>query len=155
MKRSHALVALSHEHHQALFVALRLRRAADPPAERQLFLDFFDREGVEHFRIEEEVLLPYLANDLPSSDPQVARMLNEHEQLRQRAHALHVNPHTPAQELQAIGELLSEHVRFEERQLFPRIEALLDEERLNQLGQHLKLAERHTDETVQQPRDPA
>jgi hypothetical protein len=59
MKRSEALAPLSRQHHQGLFVALKLKRADSSGAVEagRAFLEFWKGEGREHFRIEEEVLL--------------------------------------------------------------------------------------------------
>lgn len=141
MKRSPALTPLSHDHQHALAVALELRRGSDSDRARRAFLDFVESEGDEHFRIEEEVLLPFVADQLPNSDPDVIRMLDEHQQLRQQARRLAADPNTNIPELRATGDLLAGHVRFEERVLFPRIEQLLDEPRLGELGRRLQRAE--------------
>ena len=63
IKRSKALGALSHQHHQGLFAALQLERAGREAAveARTAFLDFFEREGASHFRAEEDLLLPAFA----------------------------------------------------------------------------------------------
>lgn len=141
MKRAAALISLSHDHQHALAVALQLRRADDPGAARRAFLDFVTSEGEEHFRIEEEVLLPFVAGEVPADDPDVARVLREHAQLREHARRLSAEPEPDVAELQATGDLLTGHVRFEERVLFPRIEALLDDARLTELGILLRRAE--------------
>jgi hypothetical protein len=56
MKRSDALAPLSRDHHHALEVALRLRRAtpesADDAATR--FVAFWYEDGQRHFEIEEQ-----------------------------------------------------------------------------------------------------
>ena len=58
MKRSEALKTLSHQHHQGLYAALKLKRAGPDTAAdaRRVFLDFYEREGARHFRAEEELL---------------------------------------------------------------------------------------------------
>src|SRR6185436_16880429 len=59
MKRSAALTSLSHDHHHALDVARRLRRAApeELDAARASLLEFWEPRGRRHFEIEERVLL--------------------------------------------------------------------------------------------------
>ena len=69
MKRSSALTQLSRDHHTALAMALRLRRAQSPAADRQAFLEFFESEGQVHFAIEEDVLLPAISDVLPEPIP--------------------------------------------------------------------------------------
>ena len=105
MKRAPELVPLSHEHHQALSVALQLKRAEDrTPA--GAFLDFFESDGSGHFRMEEEVLLPsWLAAD-PQADRMLAeRVAAEHLEIRIRAVRLRDAAAT-VDDLRALGELL-------------------------------------------------
>jgi hemerythrin-like domain-containing protein len=139
MKRSQALAPLSREHHVALEVALRLRRAdADSAASaRSAFLSFFAEEGAAHFQAEEEILLPAVADALPAADPDVARVLDEHADIRQRAAALERDADTPPAELRALGDILEGHVRHEERVLFPRVEAALGDTGLARVGDEL------------------
>lgn len=138
MRRSEQLSPLSREHHVALEVALRLRKASDADAEtaRDRFLRFFDSEGREHFRAEEEILLPAFARHAAPDDPDVARVLTEHEELRRYAAELSAAP-VGLDTLHAVGRLLHDHVRHEERTLFPRIEAALDDDELAAVGAEL------------------
>jgi hypothetical protein len=63
MKRSNALAQLSRDHHRGLVVARQLNGAtrATASAARDAFLAFWEQEGREHFRVEEDVLLPAFA----------------------------------------------------------------------------------------------
>ncbi len=126
MKRSDALTPLSRDHHQALVVAQRLRRAESASgAAVELFRSFWREHGAAHFRVEEEVLLP-LWRVLGSPDPeQVARVAQEHLEIR--ALALAVDGGEPGvEQIHRLGELMQAHVRYEERELFPLIEDDLD-----------------------------
>lgn len=142
MKRHPALTSLSHDHHQALFVAQKLRRAAedDVADARQAFLDFWREHGREHFRIEEEVLLPAFAGHGDAHHPLVARMLCEHVAIRHRAGCLEGGAAT-AQELHELGTELDAHVRLEERRVFPLIEEAIPEPELSALAASLEEAE--------------
>jgi hemerythrin-like domain-containing protein len=141
VKRSAELTPLSHDHHQALFVAQRLKRAEDAGEARNRFLDFWRSHGRDHFVIEEEILLP--AWTIASGDAdraQAARVAAEHLEIRRAARALERElPDLEA--LRELGELLERHVRFEERELFPAIEAQLDAEQLAELGTEIERAE--------------
>ena len=121
MQRSDELAPLSREHHVALEVALRLRRASEDDAAEcgAAFLTFFEDEAREHFRAEEELLLPAFARHAPADDPDVVRVLVEHVELR-RPRAGPAAPAGALAALHALGELLTGHVRHEERTLFPR-----------------------------------
>lgn len=141
MKRSDALAPLSRDHHVALAMALRLRRTTAPAADRDAFTAFFATESTVHFAIEEDVLLPAVADVLPADDPDVALMLEQHAELRRRTAALATAPEPDPAALRELGELLAAHVRLEERTIFPRIEALIDARRLDELGARLRAAE--------------
>jgi iron-sulfur cluster repair protein YtfE (RIC family) len=139
MKRSTELAVLSREHHIALELALRLRRATTDQAHRLAAdaIAFWHRESVEHFRLEEEVLLPSLACHAGNDDPDIERTLSDHAQLRVRFGRLEGGA-VDTDALQALGEALADHVRFEERVLFPRVEAMLGPDELARVGQQLR-----------------
>jgi hemerythrin-like domain-containing protein len=132
MKRSAALVQLSRDHHVALAVALRLRRATpgDLADAISAFADFWTPRGRDHFDREETVLAPVLPANDPECQAAVERMLAEHAEIRSRADRL-------ADSLEAahdLGERLHDHVRFEERTLFALVEDRLDDDELARLG---------------------
>lgn len=79
MKRDPALVALSHDHHQALRVAQTLRRARSDTANeaRAMFLTYRTEHGDPHFRAEEDILLPAFATH-GDAHPLVARARCDH-----------------------------------------------------------------------------
>ena len=117
MKRSDELAPLSRDHHQALFVAMKLKRAEADGAEA--FLGFIAAHGGDHFRIEEEFLLPaWIASD-PGADRALAERVAAEHLEASRGRTPTARPATDAVEIRAVGELLERHVRFEERELFP------------------------------------
>ncbi len=144
MKRNEALRQLSRDHHRALEVALKLRRATGRDAQdvRSAFLSFWREHGAFHFRVEEDVMLPGAAPHIDPTDPAVARVLTDHVEIRHRAGNLEDTPDTGADRLNALGEMLSAHVRHEERVLFPMIEEALSADELDRLAQRIDEAER-------------
>ena len=144
MKRADALRALSSDHQHALAVALKLRRAtADDAADaRKEFLEFWRAEGALHFRVEEDVLLPAAAHRVDPADAAVVRVLTDHVRIRRRADELEAAESEAPEELNSLGESLSDHVRHEERVLFPLIEEALSEDELVKLAQRVEEAER-------------
>lgn len=139
-KRAEALQPLSRDHLKALVAAKALREAEDAGAARVAFLDFWRDHGAHHFRVEEEVLLPQWALYAEVDRPAVSRMLEEHLAIRREALRLVAGEGSPA-ELHALGDLLHDHVRFEERRLFPAIEDSLNEEELARLVPAVEEAE--------------
>jgi hemerythrin-like domain-containing protein len=140
MKRHPALHPLSHDHHQALFVAQRLRR--DAPAEAvPRFLEFWTEHGRRHFQIEEEILFPAWAEAASGYEEEmVVRALRDHHAIRAAARRLAGGADDPG-ELRELGERLDAHVRFEEREMFPAIESSLHREALAALAEEIARAE--------------
>jgi hemerythrin-like domain-containing protein len=144
MKRGEFLQALSRGHHQGLYVALRLRRATpDSAAEaRRAFLQFWQTEGSKHFRVEEGVLLPaYARHRRPADEPAVVRVLVEHVDLRRRAAELEAGDSPSSSVTRELGELLEQHIRHEERVLFPAIESALPGAERRELARALERAD--------------
>lgn len=144
MKRSDALAALSRDHHRALVVAVRLIRAGAGEREdaARRFVTFMRREAHEHFRIEEQVLLPAV----PLGDggaALVAEVLDDHRALREAGERLGAERGRPPKldDLHALGRRLQAHVRLEERRLFPLLEDTLSAEELVALGERVEAAE--------------
>jgi len=132
VKRHPALAGLSHDHHRELVQARRLRAAAEAGPEERLatataYVDVFFTETVAHFRAEEERLFPAYVR-VAGESPLLRRILEEHMQLHGLVRALRAHVaagDVPGDELLALGGLLHDHVRAEERELFPAIEAAL------------------------------
>ena len=131
VKRHPALEQLSRDHHVALVAAERLKRATEQNAEeaRSAFLRYWQSDGREHFREEEEVLLPAFARFADPGVPIIARALIDHVRIRRLA--LDVAGDSPDLELlRTLGMRLEQHVRREERELFPLIEQVVPESEL-------------------------
>jgi hemerythrin-like domain-containing protein len=143
MKRNPALASLSRDHHQALFVAQALRRATAETAgeARAAFLTYWQDHGRAHFRLEEEVLLPGYAGYGDAHHPLVARVLCDHVEIRQRADRLADEDPAALGALDRLGVRLAEHVRLEERELFPLIENAMPADRLAALALAIERAE--------------
>ena len=145
MKRNEALAQLSRDHHQALARALKLKRADESSAAEALreMVEFFDAHGALHFRVEEDVLLPGYVRDAGAdpNDDQIVRVLTDHVWIRARIAALREATAPPPAELRELGQRLDDHVRHEERVLFPAIEQALSAEQLAALGQAVAAAE--------------
>lgn len=138
MKRHPALQQLSRDHHQALVVARQLKRAqaADADPARAAFLDYWRADGRHHFSQEEEILLPTLARFSDPEQPLVARLLVDHVRIRCLAAQLEAADASLGT-ARALGSELEQHVRREERELFPMIERTLPEDELVRLAASL------------------
>lgn len=141
MKRDPALISLSHDHHQTLYLCLRLGRAseADTSELRQAFAEHWAAHGEAHFRLEETLLFPVYAAFGDPAHPLITQALTEHVALRQLAQDVIDSPASPEQ-LQRLGTALAAHVRMEERELFPLIEQTIPPEPRAELGAALDAA---------------
>lgn len=119
MKRHQQLQELSREHHNALKLALHAKRAAlsgdhaQISASASACVDAFGLELNPHFVAEETALLPALLKE--GEQDLVRRTLSEHEAMRALVRQL---AQPSATILLDFAELLTAHVRFEERELF-------------------------------------
>jgi iron-sulfur cluster repair protein YtfE (RIC family) len=129
MRRHDSLIPLTHDHHHALAQVRRLRSAAagsdeDRSTTTEEFLDFFRRDTIEHFREEEEVVFPLVA-DVREVRETLARVLLEHVRLHALVNELtveHREGSVTSTSLLTVATTLEDHIRFEEKVVFPLIE---------------------------------
>lgn len=147
MKRDKNLHPLSWDHHAALtgvvFTRKHIQIGSGAYRLQQIareFAAFYEIGLLPHFRHEEEWLLPRYLRHTDANDTNVVQLLTDHIKLHRLildvADALESNRDLVAP-LTALTDLLETHVRFEERELFPKIEAALSPEELRQLGLYL------------------
>lgn len=140
IKRHKGLHPLSHHHHHALVAAHRLMKAGSEESKFPLealpgILETFWRdEGQQHFREEEELLLPLYARYAPLDRPEITDMLLEHVQIRSMVMQALSQEAPSATFLREIGQILEKHVRKEERVTFGIIEEAIPDDVLLNLG---------------------
>jgi len=127
MKRDPRLQGLSSDHHQGLVLARTVRDQSQrwTPAAGLTLAERFDAELEPHFRVEEELLLPHLRLGAPAL---VDRVVDDHATLRRHVGAARDGDASMAR---AFAQLLHDHIRFEESELFPTCERLLSDEVLD------------------------
>ena len=145
-KRHPALIPLSHDHHHGLALALRCRKHAlgqlnpgDPAAIKACAAEasrFFNENLTAHFDAEETVLFPLMAAHEECREL-VARLEDEHRKFR-RLVARPADPGGLRKFLFDFGDLLEQHIRSEERQLFPAFETLVPSEDAERAGREIK-----------------
>ena len=145
LKRHAALQPFSRDHQAGLVCARHLTRAADKDADARRraareFAEAWSEHIAEHFDDEERLLLPLM------NDADRARMTDEHADLRARAEQARAHAGDPdpgadpgADWTRTTGRALHDHIRWEERTLFPAIEHTAT-------GEALALLKSHTDE---------
>ena len=144
MKRHPSLQPLSRDHHEALIQVQMLRQAAERgPDERRVagarFREVWDSWFRDHLGLEER-WLPPLIPEAGDAD----RLRAEHDEIRSLAEAFvrgAVEAAPACALMLRLAERLHDHIRWEERQLFPAIEQATAEEELRSLGAETKTAE--------------
>ena len=140
-KRHDSLIPLTHDHHHTLAQARRLKDAAkqDDVQRRGAagdFANFYLGSALRHFHEEEELFFAPLV-DHPEARDLVLRAVSDHLRLHALVRALKRQLSGPAIDpdvLEKISKLLTEHIRFEEQELFPLIERLIPEHDLVDLA---------------------
>ena len=147
-KRNTNLVPLSKEHHFGLLFCWKIKQglANSTPLKtiREYVLYFWQNNLQQHLDSEELLLEPIL----PESDPMLNQMLQEHALIRDLVLQIETKKdHLTVLLFESLHFLVNEHIRFEERQLFPHLEQVANQQQLNQIGQALQLEhEEPTDE---------
>lgn len=132
MKRHTSLIPLSHEHHQNLILAQLLKSNVrdykgmpSTPSEKAAYALSCFEDGIrDHFQTEEKIL-DYLSH-YTELKPLAAEILAEHEDLASQFQLLNA-PEVSVETLNTLGHALYNHIRKEDRVLFPLIESLLTE----------------------------
>ena len=126
MKRNPALQPLSREHHTALTLSKACARAVEARDDArveetcQRVVQAFAAELEPHFQIEEQSLLPLLHG--AKHQALVQHTLADHRELRALLEGVRRND---SHALGSFGRRLADHVRFEERALFPALEDMM------------------------------
>ena len=143
MLRNKSLVPLSRQHQHALALCVRIDQAS-PIEDARLdawqdeIAQHFQQEIRVHFAAEEDLLFPG-ARKFAELIPLVEELMVEHATLRNEFAQAEVHA-LSAKNLLAFANRLSSHIRKEERQLFERMQELLQREELGALGASLEIA---------------
>jgi iron-sulfur cluster repair protein YtfE (RIC family) len=141
MLRDKSLVPLSRQHQHALALCVRINRA---PLATARELQAWQEEVEQHFALEirfhfvaeEKDVFP-LAQRIANLVPVVEDLLAEHARLRdlfEKARARALDGAT----LRQFAEMLSAHIRKEERQLFEEMQKHLSPAELERMGGHVE-----------------
>lgn len=120
IKRSDQLAPLSREHHDGLLFAWKIRQGLKNETDIKIISRFvkwfWENELQEHFKKEEQIL----AKHLPADDALIHRMTDEHQNIEA---LVHINENiADGTLLVQIADAVNDHIRFEERELFPHAE---------------------------------
>jgi iron-sulfur cluster repair protein YtfE (RIC family) len=145
--RHPSLVALSHDHHHGLALALRCRKqalgqlkpmgVAGLRERAQEFVDFYRADLIKHFRAEETVLFPLMRETAAANATLLDELIKQHQEITNAIAPLEAGLGL-SKLLFDIGDLLERHIRKEERELFPLFESQIEPTNAERIGVALK-----------------
>jgi hemerythrin-like domain-containing protein len=149
-RRHNSLIPLSHDHHHALVLCLRIHRGLETQRDNtdwlkstvEKALQFYENDLTPHFKTEEEVLFPAMQK-FPQASELIEELLREHRALENFIKGLqHLNGSEIEQPLSQFADLLKAHIRKEENFLFPIYEKLISEELADKIGQEIQIRQK-------------
>lgn len=149
-RRHNSLIPLSHDHHHALVLCLRIHRGLEKQRADEDWLKstaegairFYESDLTPHFKIEEEVLFPAMQN-FPEAAVVITELLSEHRALENLIEQLRQTKVRELEEtLTQLADLLKAHIRKEENSLFPIYEKFISEELANKIEQEIKVRQK-------------
>ena len=137
INRNEHLKKLSREHHFSLLFSWKIRQGLkkDVAMERiWKYVQYFWQQHLQpHFREEESIFF------VPIKDRLVQRAINEHTYIKQQIEDLaNYSGNNQQKSLAKIADMVYEHVRFEERDLFPHLERKLSREQLENISEQIE-----------------
>ena len=134
MKRHESITPLSRDHHAGLLCCWKIRQGIRKnivPSRVLTYIQYFWHHHLEgHFKEEETLLFVLAQNEW------IEQAVREHRELRERIGSLEKDA-SPEKLLQ-FAKQLDDHIRFEERILFPYLEETLSAEQLDNIGRQLQ-----------------
>lgn len=136
IKRSNNLVTLSREHHDGLLISWKIRRGLNkqiPLKEIAAYSIYCWQQHLQkHFQQEEQYLFnPY------KQEPLCAEALKQHKQLENTVISFKDEQNLSEETIKNFADKLEQHIRFEEREVFPQLERKIPTDELIKIGEAL------------------
>ncbi|HXG37582.1 MAG TPA: hemerythrin domain-containing protein [Bacteroidota bacterium] len=146
-RRHESLIPLAKDHYEGLLLVQQLREhnraimtgwPKTPTDQARFVARFYDEHLKKHFEAEEQALFPPASERVPASCTIVQELLREHRTIEEEvAQFRTASGNYPADALQQSATLLEEHIRKEDRVLFPLLENEATPEVLEAMRQKL------------------
>lgn len=138
------MASLSRDHHGALILAQLLKKGApvykglpaDLSGKADYAIQFYRDKLIKHFDEEEQSVIEKIKGVSVDLDKLANEVIEEHKELRVLFTSIK-NTHDPATHLDKTGCALEQHIRKEERKLFPLIQDVCGEKLLSEIEQAL------------------
>ncbi len=140
MKRHESLISLSRQHHDALILAQLIKKNSPPykglptdtKGKREYTLYMFRDHLVPHFEAEELILIPFITGKDKTIDILSEEIVSEHKKITDLIEFIRIEKDTE-ENLDQLGNILSSHIRKEERELFEKIQIVFTRTQLKKL----------------------
>jgi len=137
INRNEHIKKLSREHHFSLLFCWKIRQGLkmDVAMERiWKYVQYFWQQHLQpHFLEEENIFFA------PIKDRLVQKAINEHKYIKQQIEDLaNYSGNNERKSLAKIADMVYEHVRYEERDLFPHLERKLSKEQLENISEQIE-----------------
>lgn len=136
IKRSSELVPLSRDHHDGLLLCWKIRQGLKKKVATERIvayvLSVYENDLEPHFKQEEELVFELL----PSGDKMRIEAFTQHHNISSIYTSLKNQQDNTDEEklLNRFEQELNDHIRFEERELFPHIEKTAEPDKLKEAG---------------------
>jgi hemerythrin-like domain-containing protein len=136
LKRNGNIVKLSRDHHASLLFCWKIRQGVKFHVEKNRMIKyvkyFWDHHFSTHFREEEEFLFAPVKND------EVQKAIEDHQKIKIFIDKIGVAGMEKEEDvLLELADTVDDHIRFEERVLFPHLQEELSDEQLQKIGEQI------------------
>lgn len=135
IKRNEHLVPLSKDHHYGLLFCYKIRTGLKENVDlnriRKYINFFWDTHLQKHFNDEETLLFNLIDTSLCS------KAKNQHVTILEQIKAINGAEKDNPLAYSKLETLVNDHIRLEERQLFPYLESVLSQADLSEIGKQL------------------
>ncbi|CAL1519492.1 hemerythrin domain-containing protein [Chitinophaga sp. MM2321] len=136
IKRNEHIMPLSREHHMGLLFCWKLRqgvkREIAPDRIRKYINYFWDTHLKQHFEEEENILFNQVKHKFCDE------AIVQHQQITDMIQRINTAGKEVPGIYTSLAALIDQHIRFEERELFPYLESALSAKSLSNIGIQLK-----------------
>ncbi len=136
LKRNENLVKLSKDHHAGLLFCWKIRQGVKYHIETDRMIKyvkyFWDHHFASHFKEEEQFLFA------PLKDKEVQKALDDHQKIKIFVDKIAVSGMESEDDvLLELADTVDDHIRYEERILFPHLQEELSDEQLEKIGEQI------------------
>ncbi|WP_299701420.1 hemerythrin domain-containing protein [uncultured Pontibacter sp.] len=138
LKRDNSLIPLSREHHFGLLFCWKLKQGMANGTSFEImrqYIQYFWKNILKPHCREEEVILKRL---LPKDDVNSIRLHEEHQLIQAIIGLINKQKNLNTSLVATLQQDLTDHIRWEERELFPYLQTVADPEELADVGRLLE-----------------